>query len=213
MITAGDNSKFGINISDIDKIDKESILGIHCHSGSGIEDINIWNKNLKILLELAGNFPNLEWIDLGGGLGIDIDPLEIDKTLDIDRKELKLFMEPGRYFVSTAGVLVSNVTQIKRKNEINYLGINTGMNSLIRPALYNAYHDIHNISASYNRDKKKYTIVGPICESGDIFGTDRLLPETVMEDCILIENCGAYGYTMSSNYNLREPAEEFIVKI
>ena len=159
VITAGDNSKFGINISDIDKIDnkidKENILGLHCHSGSGIEDINIWNKNLKILLELAGNFPNLEWIDLGGGLGIDIDPLEIDKTLDIDRKELKLFMEPGRYFVSTAGVLVSNVTQIKRKNEINYLGINTGMNSLIRPALYNAYHDIHNISASYNRDKKK----------------------------------------------------------
>ena len=213
VITSGNNSKFGINFEDIEQIDKKNIIGLHCHKGSGITNPQLWNNTVQFLLNLAPEFPNLEWIDIGGGLGVDLDLEETNKFINLEnKKNIKIFIEPGRYFVSSAGVLVSKVTQTKIKGNINYMGISTGMNSLIRPTLYNAYHKIHNISSSYNRDIKEYTIVGPICESGDILGEKRLLPQSVIGDYILIENCGAYGFTMSSNYNLREPAEEFIIK-
>ena len=212
VITSGDDCKFGISLSDLDLLDKNNVIGLHCHKGSGITNPKLWNENGEFLLKYASLFPNLEWIDLGGGIGVDIDLQELNQELKLDLQGLKLYMEPGRYIVSTAGVLVSKVTQTKTKGNINYLGISTGMNSLIRPTLYNARHEIHNISASYDREKKEYTIVGPICETGDILGENRILPETNNEDYILIENGGAYGYTMSSNYNLRPPADEFIIK-
>jgi bifunctional diaminopimelate decarboxylase / aspartate kinase len=212
VITSGNESKFGINIEEINKIDKTNIVGLHCHKGSGIDNPNIWNQTAQFLYLIVDKFPNLEWINIGGGLGVDVNLQEINENLNILNKNIKVFIEPGRYFVSTCGVLVSKVTQTKTKGTVNYLGISTGMNSLIRPTLYNAYHQIHNISSSYNRKLKEYTIVGPICESGDILGEKRLLSEAYIGDYILIENCGAYGYTMSSNYNLREPAEEFVIK-
>jgi len=212
VITSGKNCKFGISLSDLNLLDKNNVIGLHCHKGSGITDSKLWYQNGEFLLKYASEFPNLEWIDLGGGIGVDIDLQEINQELKLDLKGLKLYIEPGRYIVSTAGVLVSKVTQTKTKGNINYLGISTGMNSLIRPTLYNARHEIHNISASYDREKKEYTIVGPICETGDILGENRILPETNNEDYILIENGGAYGHTMSSNYNLRPPADEFIIK-
>ena len=212
VITSGDDCKFGISLSDLDLLDKNNVIGLHCHKGSGITNPKLWNENGEFLLKYASEFPNLEWIDLGGGIGVNIDLQEINQELKLDLHGLKLYIEPGRYIVSTAGVLVSKVTQIKTKGNINYIGISTGMNSLIRPTLYNSRHEIHNISASYDREKKEYTIVGPICETGDILGENRILPETNNEDYILIENGGAYGYTMSSNYNLRPPADEFIIK-
>jgi bifunctional diaminopimelate decarboxylase / aspartate kinase len=213
VVTSGNNSKFGINLEDLEDLDKSNIIGLHCHKGSGITNPKLWDNTVQFLLKLAPDFPNLEWIDIGGGLGVDLDLDETNKFINLENKNnIKIFIEPGRYFVSSAGVLVSKVTQTKTKCNINYMGISTGMNSLIRPTLYNAYHKIHNISSSYNREIKEYTIVGPICESGDILGEKRLLPETFIGDFILIENCGAYGFTMSSNYNLREPAEEFTIK-
>ena len=127
----------------------------------------------------------------------------------LSNRNIKICLEPGRYIVASSCVLVSEVTQCKTKKNINYIGIDTGMNSLIRPALYDAYHQIHNISS--NKEMKKYDVVGPICESGDIFGKNIMLPETESGDYLLIEECGAYGYSMSSRYNLREPAEEIIL--
>ena len=118
-------------------------------------------------------------------------------------------MEPGRYVVAQSGVLLATVTQIKGKGEVQYVGVSTGMNSLIRPALYGAYHDITNLSRLDEPAEQVVNIVGPICETGDKLGTDRLLPDSREGDVVLIANVGAYGYVMSSRYNLREPATEF----
>jgi diaminopimelate decarboxylase/aspartate kinase len=120
-------------------------------------------------------------------------------------------MEPGRYLVAKAGVLIAEVTQLKTKGEINYVGISTGMNSLLRPALYDAHHEIVNLTRLGEQATLRATIVGPICESGDKLGTDRLLPATEEGDVLLLANCGAYGYAMGSNYNRRAPAREFVI--
>ena len=106
------------------------------------------------------------------------------------------------------GILISRVTQVKENDTINYIGIDTGMNSLIRPTLYGSYHKIHNISKLDDNNTKIYNIVGPICETGDFLGNNRKLPKTDVNDIILIENAGAYGHVMSTNYNMRNPAIE-----
>jgi diaminopimelate decarboxylase/aspartate kinase len=121
-------------------------------------------------------------------------------------------MEPGRFIVARAGVLVAVVTQLKSKGEVRYVGIATGMNSLIRPALYGAHHDIRNLSRIDAPLTDKVTVVGPICETADQLGSDRWLPSTAEGDVLLIANCGAYGYAMGSHYNRRPPAAEFVIE-
>jgi bifunctional diaminopimelate decarboxylase / aspartate kinase len=110
-----------------------------------------------------------------------------------------------------AGALLARVTQLKSKGDLKYVGITTGMNSLIRPALYGAYHEIVNLSRLDARDTEIVNVVGPICESADILGHDRLLPASHEGDILAVANCGAYGQVMSSRYNLREPAEEICI--
>jgi bifunctional diaminopimelate decarboxylase / aspartate kinase len=109
-------------------------------------------------------------------------------------------------------VLLATVTQLKSKGEVRYVGIATGMNSLIRPALYGAHHDIRNLTRLGEPLTDKVTVVGPICESADQLGNDRWLPATREGDVLLIANCGAYGYVMGSNYNRRPPAREFVLE-
>jgi bifunctional diaminopimelate decarboxylase / aspartate kinase len=128
-----------------------------------------------------------------------------------DFPHIEFWMEPGRYLVARAGVLVALVTQLKGKGDVHYVGIATGMNSLIRPALYGAHHDIRNLTRLDEPMSHRVNIVGPICESADQLGADRWLPDSREGDVILIANCGAYGYAMSSNYNRRPPAREFII--
>ena len=123
----------------------------------------------------------------------------------------KLWLEPGRYIVAQAGVLLTRVTQTKGKGEMRYIGVGTGMNSLIRPALYGAYHEIVNLTRADQAPSETVTIVGPICETGDRLGSDRLLPPTEEGDVILIANAGAYGYVMSSRYNMRDAAKEIVI--
>jgi diaminopimelate decarboxylase/aspartate kinase len=125
--------------------------------------------------------------------------------------QYELWLEPGRYVVAEAGVLLANVTQTKGKGDVRYVGIATGMNSLIRPALYGAYHEIANLTRLGEPSAHIVNVVGPICETGDKLGTDRLLPECNEGDVLLIANAGAYGRVMSSNYNLRAPAPEFVL--
>ena len=124
---------------------------------------------------------------------------------------IEFWMEPGRFLVAKAGVLVALVTQLKGKGDVQYVGIATGMNSLIRPALYGAHHDIRNLTRLGEPMSHRVNVVGPICESADQFGADRWLPNTAEGDVLLIATCGAYGYSMSSNYNRRPPAREFII--
>jgi diaminopimelate decarboxylase/aspartate kinase len=125
--------------------------------------------------------------------------------------KISFWIEPGRYLVAEAGVLLATVTQLKGKGEVNYVGVATGMNSLIRPALYGAHHEILNLTRLDANPTEVVNIVGPICESGDQLGVDRLLPPTEEGDVLLIATAGAYGRSMSSTYNLREPAVELVL--
>jgi diaminopimelate decarboxylase/aspartate kinase len=163
----------------------------------------------------------VESIDLGGGIGIPEKPgekpfdlVKLDATLKEIREsypQYRLWLEPGRYLVAQAGVLLTHVTQVKGKGEMRYVGVGTGMNSLIRPALYGAYHEIVNLTKANHAPTETVTVVGPICETGDRLGSDRLLPVSEENDVILIANSGAYGNVMSSNYNLRDVAIEIVI--
>ena len=225
--TAGVRSKFGIGLEDLEALRKSCaagnvrVVGLHVHGGSGIRDPLHWQRVAKGLIEVAGGLPDVRVLDLGGGLGVPekegdapLDLAALDRSLTEIRAALpgcQLWLEPGRYLVSEAGVLLAKVTQTKTKSGARFVGIATGMNSLIRPALYGAYHRIVNLSRLEGPPAGLVTVVGPICETGDRLGRDRLLPETREGDVMLIANAGAYGYAMSSRYNLREPAEEIML--
>lgn len=225
--TAGKHSKFGIPLFELDEVRllaKEhdvSIIGLHAHTGSGIMQADNWQDVATTLIEVAGTFPLVRVLDLGGGLGVPDKPgqASLDMTaLDNSLAELKqsfpqyqFWLEPGRYVVAEAGVLLTRVTQTKGKGEVRYVGVSTGMNSLIRPALYGAYHEIANLSRLSEASGHVVNIVGPICETGDQLGSGRLLPDCKEGDVLLVANAGAYGRVMSSNYNLREPAIEITI--
>jgi diaminopimelate decarboxylase/aspartate kinase len=225
--TAGTHSKFGIPLSDFDEVIQlvqqhdVKVLGLQAHTGSGVFTVENWREVAETLAALAPRFKHIEILDIGGGLGVpeklgqpEFDIVALSALLaDFKAKHpaIKLWMEPGRYLVAQAGVLLAQVTQRKGKGEVQYVGINTGMNSLIRPALYGAHHDIFNLSRLNEPATETMNIVGPICESGDMLGLDRLLPPTHEGDVLLIATAGAYGHSMSSNYNLRNPAAEFLI--
>jgi len=217
VITEGKESKFGIQLSDIDvlveicKKNNIKIIGLHSHRGSGINDINNWIKTIDKLNKLKDKFDNIKWFDIGGGFGLKLKDHDFKKLNNyINNFNTEIIIEPGRYLVSDAGILVSKVNLVKSKGNKHFIGINTGMNSLIRPMLYNAYHKIYNYSSMNEIHNIKYDVVGPICESGDILGKNRLLPKTEIDDIIVIENCGAYGYTMSNDYNMKDRISEII---
>ena len=228
VCTGGSESKFGISVSDIDKVidlvNKHNInvIGLHSHAGSGILSSELWTDTALMLTKLAEHFPNVKYINLGGGLGVAEKPGQQSIDLETLNKSLlgvknnhgkfKFWLEPGRYFVSESGVLLAKVTQCKEKGKVRFIGIETGMNSLIRPSLYGAYHSIVNLSCLNQENLDFAHIVGPICESGDTLGYNRILPKTSENDVILIANAGAYGYCMSSNYNLRAPAQEIFLE-
>lgn len=223
--TAGAHSKFGIPLFELDEARAlladcgATVVGLHAHTGSGILTPANWVEVGKVLAEVAADFGQLRYLDLGGGLGVPEKagqrPLDL-AALDRGLAELKaahpgleLWLEPGRYLVAESGVLLATVTQTKGKGKVRYVGINTGMNSLIRPALYGAYHEIANLTRWGDPVDQTVSVVGPICETGDRLGSDRLLPACAEGDVLLIGNAGAYGHVMSSNYNLRPPAPEF----
>ena len=225
--TAGVHTKFGIPLAEahelvgLAKSAGVRVTGLHAHTGSGIFDVANWTETGALLGNLAKRFPDVAVVDLGGGIGVpdqlghsEIDLGALDRGvagLARDFPHIEFWMEPGRFLVARAGVLVAVVTQLKGKGDVHYVGVATGMNSLIRPALYGAHHDIRNLSRLEEPMSHRVNIVGPICESADQLGADRWLPDTREGDVILVANCGAYGYAMSSNYNRRAPAREFII--
>jgi diaminopimelate decarboxylase/aspartate kinase len=225
--TAGAHAKFGVPVEDLERLAREArkvaarVVGLQAHVGSGIFDVTTWQRTARQLAGLAQRFDAVRAIDVGGGLGVPerseqpgLDLTKLDILLAAVRAEhprLEFWMEPGRYLVAPAGVLLARVTQLKSKGDVRYVGVATGMNSLIRPALYGAYHEIANLTRLLEPATELVNIVGPICESADVLGHDRLLPPTREGDVILIANAGAYGHCMSSHYNLREPAEELVL--
>jgi diaminopimelate decarboxylase/aspartate kinase len=222
--TAGAQSKFGISPDEVEQAaalaaaQGARVVGLHAHAGSGIRLAEAWAETARFLAAAAPLFPHLRALDLGGGLGVPErpgqPPLDLDVlagTLRAFRREhpgLELWLEPGRYLVAQAGILLARVVQIKRKEDLTYVGIETGMNSLIRPALYGAYHPIYNLTRLSEPPSQIVHVVGPICETGDVLGRSRRIAPAAEGDVLLIANAGAYGRVMSSRYNLREPAAE-----
>jgi bifunctional diaminopimelate decarboxylase / aspartate kinase len=226
VCTGGNESKFGIpraSVAQAAKLTQEHnirVVGLHAHSGSGILSPGLWQETAGMLIDEAKQFPDVRVINLGGGLGIvdkpSQNPLDIPafdaslKAVKSQSPKFSFWLEPGRFFVAESGVILAHVTQCKSKGRVRFIGIDTGMNSLIRPMLYGAYHEIVNLSR-FTEEKTGFAhIVGPICESADTLGYDRLLPETHEGDVILIANTGAYGQCMSSSYNMREPAKDLM---
>jgi diaminopimelate decarboxylase/aspartate kinase len=225
--TAGAHAKFGVPLSEISELRRlllqhaVVVIGLHAHSGSGIFNADNWSEVATVLLDLLPEFPQVRVIDVGGGLGVpdghDQPALNLQRLEAVllaakgARPGIALWIEPGRYLVAESGVLLARVTQTKSKDDTRYVGIATGMNSLIRPALYGAWHEIVNLTRLDEPATEIASVVGPICESADFLGHDRLLPPTHTGDVILIANVGAYGRAMSSHYNLREPAADIVL--
>jgi diaminopimelate decarboxylase/aspartate kinase len=225
--TAGVHSKFGVPLFELDELDRlvaasgARVVGLHAHTGSGVFEVRNWHEVGQMLGDLAKRFKHVRSIDLGGGLGVPEKPGQVPVDLAAlqgiinelreRQPELGIWLEPGRFLVAQSGVLVVQVTQLKGKGAVQYVGVTTGMNSLIRPALYGAHHDIINLTRLGEPSSEVYNVVGPICESADYLGHERLLPPTKEGDVLLIANTGAYGHAMSSSYNLREPALEVML--
>ena len=227
--TAGVHSKFGVPLFEVQRAVEAAaavgarVTGLHAHMGSGVMDPGAWTPIAETLLESLEHFPDARVINLGGGLGVPqhggehgLDLAELDANLARCRanapRELEFWLEPGRYVVAEAGVLLARVTQVKGKSGARYVGVETGMNSLIRPALYGSYHEVHNLTRLDEPATRLANVVGPICESGDVLARDRMLPECREGDVLLFANAGAYGHVMASNYNLREPAAEEVIE-
>jgi diaminopimelate decarboxylase len=162
----------------------------------------------------------IKHVDLGGGLGVSYHQGQKILNLQLVKNEMdkcyidvpyKLSFEPGRYLVANAGILVTSVITIKNNGGINYLITDAGMHTLIRPALYQAYHEVVSVSGNTNK-QINYTIAGPICESSDIFGKNISLPQQQIGNLIIIKDTGAYGKVMASNYNSRGLPLEILVK-
>lgn len=225
------DSKFGISIHQLRHIERIinhygiKIIGLHMHTGSDIIDADVFLRGAELLYEAATHFPDLQYMDFGSGFKVsykegdivtDIEKIGKKIALSFDKfcqsygRELELWFEPGKYIVSEAGKLLVEVNVVKQTTSTVFAGVNSGQNHLIRPMFYNAYHQIDNIS-NLDGENKLYSVVGNICES-DTLGYDRLLNEVREGDILSISNAGAYGFTMSNQYNARlRPAEVLIM--
>ena len=225
------DSKFGISILQMRHLNrvvnnyKINVIGLHMHTGSDILDSEVFLRAAQVLFEASEDFPNLKFLDFGSGFKVAY--REGDVTTDIGKlgkdlvkafndycakigKDLELWFEPGKYLVSEAGCFLVNVNVIKQTPAAMFAGVDSGLNHLLRPMMYSAYHGITNIS-NPNGIRRVYNVVGYICET-DTFGFDRQLSEVREGDILAIQNAGAYGFSMSSNYNSRyRPAEVLIL--
>jgi diaminopimelate decarboxylase len=224
------DSKFGISIYQLRHLERViktnniHVNGLHMHTGSDILDADVFIRGAELLFDAAKHFKELEFIDFGSGFKVQYHP--DDYTTDIENlgekltkrfkefckkygKPLQIIFEPGKFLVSESGTLLVRTNVVKQTMATVFAGVDSGQNHLIRPMMYDAYHHITNVShpSGINRI---YTVVGYICET-DTFGWDRKLNEVREGDILALHNAGAYGYSMSSNYNSRyRPAEVLI---
>ena len=226
--TGGAEAKFGLPVARVESFVSVArsigarIEGLHAHLGSGIESPGHWRAVYAELAGLADGIGSVDWIDVGGGLPVAYTPDAPRFDLDAwaaGLAEIKaayprfgLAVEPGRWLVAEAGVLLLSATQVVEKDGVRRVGADAGMNALLRPALYEAWHDIVNLSRLDSPADAGFDVVGPICETGDVLGELRLLPAGTTEgDVLLVADAGAYGMAMANTYNLRPlPAEEIL---
>lgn len=238
VVTAGHNTKFGVQADFFPQVKQLlkkydlTLVGINQHIGSLFLDADPYVEAARALLSMiVENFPGLEFIDFGGGFGVPYKPEEhrldfndltsklfpvIDEFIDkYDNKDVHFKCEPGRYITAECGVLLGTVHAVKENYGMKYVGTDIGFNVLMRPVLYNSYHDLKVFRAGDSMPDcdGDVTVVGNICESGDIIASDRNIGPVGVNDLIAVSNAGAYGYSMSSNYNCRlRPAEVMITE-
>ncbi len=233
ITTGKKENKFGLDLSRAEELYKEieksrrvKPMGIHIHIGSQITTPYPYLQSLEKLLEFVKHLKeegiNLQYIDIGGGFGISYEDTksalnikELAKVIAplIQKMEMKLILEPGRYIMGNAGVLVARVRYKKRMKSKTFIIVDAAMNDLIRPSLYSAYHRIKKLKEpKENFPQEIVDVVGPICESGDFFAQERLLPRIKEGEYLCIMDAGAYGFSMSSSYNARPQLAEIMVK-
>jgi diaminopimelate decarboxylase len=229
--TGHSNSKFGISIYQFPQIMEIvqrhgiQVKGLHIHTGSEIAETDVFIKMAEILFGMAGDFPNLSFIDFGSGfkvaykdgdmvtniydLGLKLSKAFNDFCARYGRK-LEMWIEPGKYIVSESGTFLVKTNIVKPTPSVTFVGVNSGLNHLVRPMMYDSYHHIVNVT-NPSGSQKIYTVVGYICET-DTFGSDRKIHEVREGDILALKNAGAYCFSMSSNYNSRvKPAEVLVV--
>ncbi len=238
-ITAGRNSKFGIWEDDVIKAYKRAKeagvkrFGIQMHIGSGVLTVEPFLLAAEKLLEIARRVHeevdvDFEFVDFGGGLGVPYRPEEEPLNLDLYAEKVLglyverireynlgepwFFIEPGRYIVCDAGVLLTRVNTVKITPFKKFVGVDAGFNVLIRPAMYGSYHPIVVANKLGSAEEETYDVAGPICESGDLLARDRRLPRISEGDLLAVLNAGAYGFSMSSQYNSRPRPAEVMVR-
>ena len=235
-ITGGPDSKFGIYHDQIDAAlalatkYKLTLNGVHSHIGTGIYSAEPMLEAMEMILAVAEKFPDLEFIDFGGGFGIPYRPEQQALDMkDLSQKmtrrftefkqcygrEISMKIEPGKLLVGPAGILLTTVTNITDTPKHRFVGVDSGFNHLLRPTLYGSYHKILNASRS-SGDEEDVVVVGYICESGDIFSRsgdkiERKLPSPVIGERLAFLDAGAYGFSMSSQYNSRPRPAEVLV--
>jgi diaminopimelate decarboxylase len=239
VITAGKASKFGVHEEaalkayKLAKIAGVKSFGMHMHIGSGIMDASPITSAMKRLLDLAKNVHentgiNFDFMNFGGGIGVPYKPEEKEVDLELFSDKLvglfkekseeysfgepEFWLEPGRYLVAETGILLTRVNLIKHTPLRIFAGVDAGFNTLIRPAMYGSYHHILVANKLNHPLTEEYDVVGPLCESGDIFASGRLLPKLSEGDLLAILNAGAYGFSMASQYNSRPRPAELLVK-
>ncbi|HIT62948.1 MAG TPA: diaminopimelate decarboxylase [Candidatus Ventrimonas merdavium] len=236
VVTAGKQTKFGVDPEDIPQVRAIlerydlKLVGINQHIGSLFMTGEAFVASLSALFEIAKQFPDLEFVDMGGGFGIPYKKEQDEAPLDlqelgaaIDRalygfseeygRQITFRIEPGRYISAESNVILSTVHAVKHNHDRKFVGCDCGFNVLQRPVMYGSYHGVEIFREQDVPSEKEetVTIVGNICESGDILAKDRTLPEIREGDTLCILDAGAYGFTMASNYNNRlRPAEILI---
>lgn len=246
VVTAGDSVKFGIDLAEINEARilvedaGRKVVGLHAHIGSGIDSIEPLIQSARALLELAPSFPNLRWINFGGGISTPYRPGEPEFPIEeygaelarvagamMRARDLTAILEPGRYIVAPSGTLISRTTSRRVSAGIDWIGCDTGFNHLVRPSKYGAYHHIVNASrgsdaslrASWRDegDREDVVVAGNLCESGDVFTRadgrvqTRTLDRITVGDLLAFCDAGAYGFSMASHYNARLLPPEILV--
>ncbi|RUM28776.1 MAG: diaminopimelate decarboxylase [Aquifex sp.] len=231
IATGMQKSKFGVDIREAEKeyeyaskFKNIEIVGIHCHIGSQILDISPYKEAIEKVVNLYERLVSkgfdIKYLDIGGGLGIkykpedkEPKPVELADLIRpyVEKVKAKLILEPGRSILGNAGILITQVQFTKDKGNKHFIIVDAGMNDLVRPSIYNAYHHIVP-AVIHERESVKADIVGPICETGDFLALDREIQKSVRGDYLVVLSAGAYGFAMASHYNMRPRAAEIMVE-
>ncbi len=228
VVTGGKDSKFGILHTQIDDALKIigasniSLIGLHCHLGSGLYNTDSFSPMVEYMFNLASKVKGIEFIDLGGGLGVRYKPS--DKEIDLSQfanvireyyekydelksNKVQIILEPGKYLVAESTFLLTKITNIREQQDIKIVGVDTGFNHIVRPVLYSSYHHIINIS-KLHEEKEEVKVVGNICESTDVLNEKIQISKPEEGDILAVLTAGAYCSSMSNLYNLRPYASE-----